>query len=121
MPVSLEQLDLLLLTVAKTGRVQQDGIRFQSHRYLAPTLATYVKEDVLIRYDPTDMAEIRVFYQDRFLCRAICQELSGQTVSFKEIEKARNERRKQVKDGLTTRTATVEQFFAVHREDAPSP
>ena len=82
---------------------------------------SYVKEDVLIRYDPADMAEIRVFYQDRFLCRAICQELSGQTVSFKEIEKARNERRKQVKGGLTTRATIVEQFLAVHREDAPSP
>ena len=34
MPMSLEQLDLLLLTVAKTRRVQQDGIHFQSHRYM---------------------------------------------------------------------------------------
>lgn len=121
LPDSLEQLDLLLLTVAKTRRVQQDGIRFLGHRYIDSTLASYVKEDVLIRYDPADMAEIRVFYQDRFLCRAICQELSGQTVSFKEIEKARNERRKQVKEGLTTRSTIVEQFLAVHREDAPSP
>jgi putative transposase len=32
-PTSLEQLDLLLLTVAKTRRVQQDGIRFQGYRY----------------------------------------------------------------------------------------
>lgn len=82
MPDSLEQLDLLLLTVAKTRRVQQDGIRFQGHRYIDPTLAAYVKEDVLIRYDPADLAEIRVFYQDRFLCRAICQELAGQTISL---------------------------------------
>jgi hypothetical protein len=44
---------------------------------------------VVIRYDPADLAEIRVFYHDRFLCRAICQELAGQTVSLKEIEKAR--------------------------------
>jgi putative transposase len=103
MPASLEQLDLLLLTVAKTRRVQQDDIRFQGHRYIETTLAGYVKEDVLIRYDPADMAEIRVFHQDRFVCRAICQELSGQTVSLKEIEKARSERRKQVKAGLSTR------------------
>src|SRR6266571_1815420 len=34
MPASLEQLDLLLLTVAKTRRVQQDGIHFHNHRYL---------------------------------------------------------------------------------------
>ena len=72
--------------MAKTRRVQQDDIRFQRHRYLDPTLAAYVKEDVLIRYDPADMAKIRVFYQDRFLCRAICAELAGHTVSFKEKE-----------------------------------
>jgi putative transposase len=38
-PVSLDQLDLLLLTVAKSRRVHQDGLRFQSLRYIAPTLA----------------------------------------------------------------------------------
>lgn len=117
MPDSLERLDLLLLTVAKTRRVQQDGIHFQGHRYLDPLLAEYVKEDVLIRYDPADMAEIRVFYQDRFLCRAICPELSGATVSLKEIEKARAARRKQLKAGLTSRQAVVEQFLAVHQEE----
>ena len=67
--------------------MQQDGIRFQRQRYIDSNLAAYVKEEVLIRYDPADMAVIYVFYQDRFLCRAICQELSGQTVSLKEIEK----------------------------------
>jgi len=118
MPESLEQLDLLLLTVAKTRRVQQDGIRFQGHRYIDPTLAAYIKEDVLIRYDPADMAEIRVFYQDRFLCRAICQELAGSTISLKEIEKARSERRKQVRAGLSSRATIVEQFLAVHQEEA---
>ena len=121
MPDSLEHLDLLLLTVSKTRRVQQDGIRFQGHRYIDPTLAAYVREDVLIRYDPADMAEIRVFYQDRFLCRAICQELAGQTISFKEIEKARSERRKQVRAGLTTRAAVVERFIAIHHQETPQP
>ena len=121
MPDSLEHLDLLLLTVGKTRRVQQDGIRFQGHRYIDPTLASYVKEDVLIRYDPADMAEIRVFYQDRFLCRAVCQELSGHTISLKEIEKARSERRKQVRAGLAERSTVVEQFLAVHQEETLPP
>ena len=121
MPKSLEQLDLLLLTVAKTRRVQQDGIRFQGYRYLDPTLAGYVKEEVVIRYDPADMAEIRVFYQDRFVCRAICQELAGVTISLKEIEKARSERRKQVRAGLSTRAALVNQFLEVHNAPPPAP
>ena len=119
MPKSLEQLDLLLLTVAKTRRVQQDGIRFQGYRYIDPTLAGYVKEEVVIRYDPADMAEIRVFHQDRFVCRAICQELAGQTVSLNEIEKARVERRKQVQSGTFHRAAMVDQFIEVHHEQAP--
>lgn len=68
MAESLEQLDLLLLTEAKTRRVQPDGISFMGLRYIDPTLAAYVREEVMLRYDPRDMAEIRVFYRDRFLC-----------------------------------------------------
>ena len=101
--------------------MQQDGIRFQGYRYIDITLAAYVKEEVLIRYDPVDLAEIHVFHQDRFVCRAICQELAGQTVSLKEIEKARAERRKQVKAGLSTRAALVEQLLAVHQQETPKP
>jgi len=76
---------------------------------------------VLIRYDPVDLAEIRVFYQDHFLCRAVCQELSGLTISLKEIEQARSERRKYVRAGLDSRKAVVDRFIAVHQEEAPTP
>ena len=77
MPDSFEQLDLLLLTVPKPRKIHRDGIRFMGQRYMAPTLAAYVGESVVLRYDPRDVAEVRVFYQDRFLCRAICQEWAG--------------------------------------------
>ncbi|HZO75388.1 MAG TPA: Mu transposase C-terminal domain-containing protein [Ktedonobacteraceae bacterium] len=117
MPESLERLDLLLLKVAKTRKVQQDGIRFQGQRYLDTLLAAYVKEEVVIRYDPTDLAVIHVFHQDRFLCRAVCQELAGQRVSLKEIEKARSERRRLVRAGLASRSALVERFLAVHQPE----
>jgi putative transposase len=121
MPDSLEQLDLLLLTVAKTRRVQQDGIHFQNHRYMDINLAAFVKEEVLIRYDPADMGEIHVFYQDRFLCRAICAELSDRKVSLKEIEKARFERRKQVRAELNTRAALVDRYVEMHNVPSPAP
>ena len=49
------------------------------------TLAAYVGEHVIIRYDPRDMAEIRVFHNHRFLCRAICAELAGETIALREI------------------------------------
>ncbi len=120
-PKSLEQLDLLLLTVAKTRRVQQDGIRFQGYRYMDPTLAGYVKEEVVIRYDSADLAVIRVFHQEHFVCRAICQELAGQTVSLKEIEKARTLRRKQVQAELGTRAAMVDRYVEIHHQPIPEP
>jgi putative transposase len=119
MPESLEQLDLLLLTVANARRVHPDGIHFQGRRYLDPTLAAYVGEAVTIRYDPRDMAELRVFYRETFLCRAICPELAGQKISLKEITQARNARRKQVRQGIDRRLAVVDQWLAVHRPDAP--
>jgi putative transposase len=112
MPVSLEQLDLLLLTVAKSRRVHQDGLRFQALRYIDPTLAAYVGEDVLIRYDPRDMAEIRVYYQERFLCRAVCQELAGETVSLKDIIRARPRRKRELQRQVSARQSLIDQLLA---------
>jgi putative transposase len=111
-PESLAQLDLLLLTVATPRKVQQDGIHFQGLRYLDLTLAAYVGEPVLIRYDPADLAEIRVYYRDQFLCRAICQELAGQTISLQEIVRARTERRRHLRGDLRARTRLVDELLA---------
>ena len=110
MPVSLEQLDLLLLTVVKPRHVQRDGIRFQALRYISSILAGFVGEAVTIRYDPADMAEIRVFHDDRFICRAICQELAGETVSFKDVVQARRERRQALSAAIRDRRSLVDQL-----------
>ena len=89
-------------------------------RFLLSTLSKGYAT-VLIRFDPADMGEIHVFYQDRFLCRAICAELSDRKVSLKEIEKARSERRKQVRAGLGTRAALVDQYVEIHYTPPPAP
>ena len=94
MPESLEQLDLLLIQVAKTRQVRVDGIHFQNFRYISPTLAAYVGEMVTLRFDPRDMAEIRVFHENRFVCRGLCPELAGETVPLREILSAKNRRRR---------------------------
>jgi putative transposase len=121
LPESLEQLDLLLLNVARTRRVQQDGIRFQGLRYLDLNLAAYVGEDVTIRYDPRDMAEIRVYHGDTFICHAVCQELAGQTISLKEIIATRNRRRRQLREQLSDRRAVVELLLEAHAVEEPPP
>lgn len=118
LPDSPEQLDLLLLTVPTTRRVQQDGIRFHRRRYLDTTLAAYIGEDVTIRYDPADLGELRVFHDGRFLCRAVCPELAGETVGLKEIIGARDRRRRALRAQLTERAAVVEALTAYRRGDA---
>jgi putative transposase len=117
LPESLEQLDLLLLTVAKSRKVRPDGIHFQGLRYLDLTLAAYVGESVIIRYDPRDMAEIRIFHHNRFLCRAICAELAGETISLREIIQTRNRRRRELRETLQDRSRTVAALLEVHRGD----
>jgi putative transposase len=119
MPDSLEQLDLLLLTVAKPRKIHPDGIHFQGLRYLDPVLAAYVGDDVVIRYDPRDMAEIRVFTGTGFLCRAICPELAGTTISLKDITATRNARRRGLYRGLRERASVVDRLLAAHQEQPP--
>jgi len=107
LPESLEQLDLLLLTVAKPRVVHRDGIRFQGLRYLDLTLAAYVGEPVTIRYHPRDLGEIRVFHHDRFLCRAIAPELADQTISLHELQAARTAQRRALRAQLRQRRSVA--------------
>jgi putative transposase len=115
MPESLEKLDLLLLTVPTSRQIRPDGIHFKGLRYIDPTLAAYVGEKAIVRFDPRDLAEIRVFYQDRFLCRAVCQELAGTTVSLREIVRARDRRRLQLQQTLRERRQTVDSLLEARR------
>lgn len=115
MAESLEQLDLLLLTVPKVRRIHPDGIRFMGMRYIDPALAAYVGEDVLLRYDPRDMALIRIFHQNRFICRAICQELAGETIALRDIIRARRNRHRELRATIKDRIQTVESLLESRR------
>ena len=118
LPDSLERLDLLLLTVAQPRKIHPDGIRFQGLRYLDPVLADYVGEQVIIRYDPRDMAEIRVFFKGAYLCRAISPSHAGDTITLKDIQAARAARRRSLRDQLNERVAVVAEFLP---SQAPRP
>ena len=90
MPDRLEDLDELLVLIARPRVVGRDGIRFGGLRYLDPTLAAFVGERVTIRHDPRDVAEIRVYHRDRFLCRAINAEHADRTVSLRDVQATRS-------------------------------
>jgi putative transposase len=121
MPESLEELDLLLVMVAKSRMVRRDGVHFQGLRYIAPTLAAYVGEPVTIRYDPRDIAEIRVFHRNRFLCRAINPEHAGRTVTLKDMQTARVRHRRSLRTEINERIARVADFLPDQAQSHPTP
>lgn len=120
MPNTLEALDLLLLTVATPRKVHRDGIHCHGLRYVALTLAAYVGEPVTIRYDPRDLAEIRVFHQGTFLCVAVSPELAAASISIKDLQAARNRRRRQLRQELTARRSLVDELTHPVREPVPT-
>ena len=108
MPAHQEDLDLLLLTAAATRKVQRDGIQFASTRYVSPVLAAYVGEQVTVRYDPRDIGEIRVYFDDAFLCRAIAPELAAEAITLEQLRRARAQRRRELKQQLRDRRSLAD-------------
>ena len=75
----------------------------------------------MVRYDPADLAEIRVFQDDGFICRAICQELAGETVSFKDVLQARREQRRALSATIRDRRSLVDQLVRRTVDVPPTP
>ncbi|WP_142423544.1 Mu transposase C-terminal domain-containing protein [Enterococcus faecalis] len=105
MPENLEMLDLLLLEVAKTRKVHPDGVHFQGIRYTNPNLVAYVGEYVLIRYNPADLVEIRIYYENKYLCNGISPELSNYSVDLNELVSARNKRQRTLQEKVHSPSA----------------
>lgn len=114
---SLEYLDLLLLTETKTRMIRRDGIHFQGLRYFDIVLAEYVSKPVVIRYAPSDITSIRVFYNGSFLCQPICAELANQTISIKEIQHARNKRRASLKKKIKEQKSLIDAVILSSKRD----
>ena len=88
---------------------------------MSPILAPYVGEAVTIRYDPRDLAEIRVFHKNRFLCRAISPEHAHETVTLKDIQTARSAHRRALRGQINERVRAVSEFLPDGKKRAPPP
>ncbi|MDY7522838.1 Mu transposase C-terminal domain-containing protein [Sphingomonas sp. 10B4] len=111
MPETLEELDSLLVMVAKPRIVHRDGIRFEGLRYFNPTLAAYVGEPVTVRYDPRDVGEVRVFHRNAFLCRAVSPDHAGLNITLKDVQSARLAYRRRVRSEIEERKARVADYL----------
>jgi putative transposase len=67
------------------------------------------------------VAEIRVFHEQQFLCRAICPELAGATIPIREIVRARNQHRRDLQATVRDRRRTVDELMEIKRGDARAP
>lgn len=94
LPDSTIALDMLLLRVSRLRRISRDGIRFKGKRYTAPTLAGFIGESIELLYDPRDLAEIHVYHEGQFICRALTA-THPEAPQLGDIQKARNAIRKQ--------------------------
>ncbi|MGJ9407422.1 Mu transposase C-terminal domain-containing protein [Nesterenkonia aurantiaca] len=120
-PARPEELDLLLLTAAATRKVQRDGIQFASTRYVSTVLAAYVGEEVTVRFNPRDIGEIRVYFNEEFLCRAIAPQLAADSVSIQELQAARSQRRRELKRQLQQRRSLADALPTDSRYTPPAP
>ncbi len=119
-PDTVERLDLLLLTEASPRRVGRDGIRFANRRYVDLTLGPFVGEDVVIRYDPRDIGEIRVYHEGVFLCRAVCAELSGGSYSYKEVKEMNSKGRRLLRERKREIEAAAGELLALRNSSTPA-
>ncbi|MDA3919855.1 MAG: Mu transposase C-terminal domain-containing protein [Salinisphaera sp.] len=92
---------MLLLLVPKPRKVWRDGIRFMGRRYVDPTLAAFVGEQVEVLYDPRDLVEIHVYHDGRFVCRALCPEHVNAT-NLAAISRARRGVKQDLKQAIDT-------------------
>jgi putative transposase len=67
------------------------------------------------------LAAVRVYFGESFLCRAINPELAGETVALKDVIRARNRRRRELRATLAEHEATIEALLRLRRGDDPDP
>ena len=122
MPSSLKDLHMLLMTVPDSRLVRKDGIHTLNQRYINPDLQHgYMREAVVVRYDPTDISKIFVYHENKFVCEAVCPELSESKPSLREVQNARALRKKNLRSAISVAKSMVKTHSADAARPIPEP
>jgi len=76
---------------------------------------------VTIRYEPRDLAAMRVLHRHRFLCRAMRPEHAGRTVTLTDMQTARVRHRRSLRTAINERRARVVDFLPAQAPSHPPP
>jgi len=122
MPESLDSLHMLLMTVPDRRLVRNDGIHTLTLRYINTDLQFgYMRESVVVRYDPTDVSQIFVFHDNKFVCVARCPEIADIKPTCNDIQKAKRARKTQLRSRLSTAQALVNLYSKDAARPIPPP
>ncbi len=122
MPESINSLHMLLMTISESRLVRKDGIHTNSLRYTNTELQHgYMREWVGVRYDPSDVSQIYVFLDNKFVCVATCSELSGIKPSLQDVQKAKRDRKKELRSKISLAQALVKQHSKDSARAVPPP
>ena len=93
--ISDRELDICLMKQTNRSIYRDGYIRFENLIYKGENLAGYAGEQVVLRYDPSDITQVLVYRREQrkdvFIARAFAQDLETETLSLEEI-KASNKR-----------------------------
>lgn len=99
LPESSEALDMLLLHVPKPARLDATASASGDGAMSNRPLAAFVGEQVDVPYDPRDLAEVRVYHDGAFVCRALCPE-HIEAPSLAAIQSARRQTKERLKQSI---------------------
>ncbi|MGH2506832.1 MAG: Mu transposase C-terminal domain-containing protein [Ktedonobacteraceae bacterium] len=127
MPESLDKLHLLLMSIPDHRTVRKDGVHILNNRYFSTELQNgYMRESVLVRYDPADISQVYIFHENEFVCIATCGELAGTRPSYDDVKNARTARVKFLRTIISSAKGVVKTFAhqsgrAIPPAETPSP
>lgn len=108
---SLERLNMLLMSIPEDRLVRKDGVHILTYCYFNTELQNgYMRESVQVRYDPSDVSKVYIFHQNKFICTAECDELSGTKPTFQDIQKTRASRVKLLRSVISTAAGLVKSY-----------
>ena len=78
-----------------------------------------MRESILVRYDPSDVSQVYVFHENKFVCIATCSELEGTKPSLQDVIKARKSRLKYLRSTISSARNVVKSYAHQSGRDIP--